>query len=203
MIKEEQITFQSDGLRIEGLLGPQSGEKAVVITHPHSLYGGTMYNQVVDTLVRTYKNKGFTTLRFNFRGVGQSEGTYGEGKGEKGDVISALRYLRSLNKLDIELAGYSFGAWVNAHLAPDDFLVSGMVMVSPPVAVLDFSFLSSDQRIKAVVAGGRDDIAPADRISRLIATWNPSALFEVIAGADHFYSGKIDILESVLSRLIC
>ena len=203
MIKEEQITFQSDGLRIEGLLGPQSGEKAVVITHPHSLYGGTMYNQVVDTLVRTYKNKGFTTLRFNFRGVGQSEGTYGEGKGEKGDVISALRYLWSLKKLDIELAGYSFGAWVNAHIAPDDFSVSGMVMVSPPVAVLDFSFLSSDQRIKAVVAGGRDDIAPADRISRLIATWNPSALFEVIAGADHFYSGKIDILESVLSRLIC
>jgi len=203
MIKEEQITFQSDGLRIEGLLGPQSGEKGVVITHPHSLYGGTMYNQVVDTLIRTYQNKGFTTLRFNFRGVGQSEGTYGEGKGEKGDVISALRYLRSLNKLDIELAGYSFGAWVNAHLAPDDFLVSGMVMVSPPVAVLDFSFLSSDQRIKAVVAGGRDDIAPADRISRLIATWNPSALFEVIAGADHFYSGKIDILESVLSRFIC
>lgn len=161
-----------------------------------------MYNQVVETLVRTYQNKGLTTLRFNFRGVGQSEGMYGEGRGEKKDVISALRYLYSLEKLNIDLAGYSFGAWVNAHIAPDDFSVSGMIMVSPPVAFLDFSFLSSDQRIKAVVAGARDDIAPADTITPLMATWNPSALLEVIDGADHFYSGKIDILESVLSRLI-
>jgi len=202
MIEEEQITFQSDGLRIEGLLGRQLKKRGVVITHPHSLYGGSMYNQVVETLVRTYQNKGLTTLRFNFRGVGQSEGMYGEGRGEKKDVISALRYLYSLEKLNIDLAGYSFGAWVNAHIAPDDFSVSGMIMVSPPVAFLDFSFLSSDQRIKAVVAGARDDIAPADTITPLMATWNPSALLEVIDGADHFYSGKIDILESVLSRLI-
>jgi len=202
MIQEEQITFQSDGLRMEGLVGPQSGERGVVITHPHSLYGGTMYNQVVETLVRTYQNKGLTTLRFNFRGVGQSKGTYGEGRGEKKDVISALRYLYSLKKSEVELAGYSFGAWVNAHIAPDDFSVSGMIMVSPPVAFLDFSFLSSDQRIKAVVVGGRDDIAPADRITPLMATWNPSALLEVIDGADHFYSGKMEILESVSSRLI-
>jgi hypothetical protein len=202
MMKEEQISFQSDGLRIEGLVGRYSGERGVVITHPHSLYGGTMYNQVVETLVRAYQNKGLTTLRFNFRGVGESEGRYGEGRGEKEDVISALRYLYGLEKSAIELAGYSFGAWVNAHITPSDFSVSGMIMVSPPVAFLDFSFLSSDQRIKAVVAGGRDDIAPADQISHLIATWNPAALLEVIDGADHFYSGKTDILESVLSRLI-
>jgi alpha/beta superfamily hydrolase len=201
-MKEEQITFQSDGLQIEGLLGRQSGERGVVITHPHSLYGGTMYNQVVEILVRAYQDKGLTTLRFNFRGVGESEGTYEEGRGEKEDVISALRYLYGLEKSAIDLAGYSFGAWVNAHLTPSDFSVSSMIMVSPPVAVLDFSFLSSDQRIKAVVAGGRDDIAPAGRISRLMATWNPAALFEVINGADHFYSGKIEILASVLSRLI-
>jgi alpha/beta superfamily hydrolase len=202
MMKEEQIAFQSDGLRIEGLVGRQSGERGVVITHPHSLYGGTMYNQVVETLVRAYQNKGLTTLRFNFRGVGQSEGRYGEGRGEKEDVISALRYLYGLEKSAIDLAGYSFGAWVNAHITPSDFSVGGMIMVSPPVAFLDFSFLSGDQRIKAVVAGGRDDIAPADQISRLMATWNPAALLEVIDGADHFYSGKIEILDSVLSRLI-
>jgi alpha/beta superfamily hydrolase len=202
MMKEEQITFQSDGLRIEGLVSRQSGERGVVITHPHSLYGGTMYDQVVETLVRAYQNKGLTTLRFNFRGVGQSEGRYGEGRGEKEDVISALRYLYGLEKSAIDLAGYSFGAWVNAHITPSDFSVGGMIMVSPPVAFLDFSFLSGDQRIKAVVAGGRDDIAPADQISRLMATWNPAALLEVIDGADHFYSGKIEILDSVLSRLI-
>jgi alpha/beta superfamily hydrolase len=201
-MEEEQITFQSDGLRIEGLLGRQSGDRGVVITHPHSLYGGTMYNQVVETLVQAYQDKGLTTLRFNFRGVGESEGSYGEGKGEKEDVISALRYLYGLEKSDIDLAGYSFGAWVNAHITTSDSSVTAIIMVSPPVAVLDFSFLSSDQRIKAVVAGGRDDIAPADQISRLISKWNPAALLEVIDAADHFYSGKIDILESVLSRLL-
>ena len=202
IMKEEQIAFQSDGLRIEGLVGRQSGERGVVITHPHSLYGGTMHNQVVETLVQAYQDKGLTTLRFNFRGVGESEGRYSEGKGEKEDVISALRYLYDLEKSAIDLAGYSFGAWVNAHITSGDFSVSGIIMVSPPVAFLDFSFLPRDQRIKAVVAGGRDDIGPADQINRLVSTWNPAALLEVIDGADHFYSGKIDILESVLSRLV-
>ena len=202
IMKEEPITFQSDGLRIEGLVGRQSGESGVVITHPHSLYGGTMHNQVVETLVRAYQDKGLTTLRFNFRGVGESEGRYSEGKGEKKDVISALRYLHDLDKSDVALAGYSFGAWVNAHITTGDSSVSDIIMVSPPVAFLDFSFLSRDQRIKAVVAGDRDEIAPADQISRLISTWNPAAVLEIIDGADHFYSGKTDILESVLSRLI-
>jgi alpha/beta superfamily hydrolase len=201
-MKEELITFQSDGLRIEGLIGRQSGDRGVVITHPHSLYGGTMYNQVVETLVRAYQDKGLTTLRFNFRGVGESQGRYGEGKGEKNDVISALRYLHDLDKSDVDLAGYSFGAWVNAHIATPDFSVSDIIMVSPPVAFLDFSFLSPDQRIKAVVAGTRDEIAPPDQISRFISTWNPEALLKIIDGADHFYSGRIDILKSVLSRLI-
>jgi alpha/beta superfamily hydrolase len=202
IMKEELITFQSDGLRIEGLVARQSGDRGVVITHPHSLYGGTMYNQVVETLVRAYQGKGLTTLRFNFRGVGESQGRYSEGKGEKKDVISALGYLHDLNKSDVDLAGYSFGAWVNAHIPTHEFSVGDIIMVSPPVAFLDFSFLSRDQRIKAVVAGGRDEIAPADQISRLISAWNPAALLEIIDGADHFYSDKTDILESVLSRLI-
>jgi alpha/beta superfamily hydrolase len=201
-MREEHITFQSDDLGIEGLVGRQSGERGVVITHPHSLYGGTMYNQVVEALVQAYQSRGFTTLRFNFRGVGKSEGRYGEGKGEKEDVKSALGYLCGLEMSDIDLAGYSFGAWVNAHVTTGDFPVNGMIMVSPPVAFLDFSFLSRDQRIKAVVAGGRDDIAPADQINRLISTWNPAALFEIIDGADHFYSGRIELLKSALSRII-
>ncbi len=73
---EEKIKFHSEGLLIEGLLCMQEGERAVVITHPHPLYGGTMYNQVVETLVTIYQGKGFSTLRFNFRGTGDSEGVY-------------------------------------------------------------------------------------------------------------------------------
>ncbi|NVM27099.1 MAG: alpha/beta hydrolase [Desulfobacterales bacterium] len=199
---EEKMSFHSKGLSIEGLLSMQEGERGVVITHPHPLYGGTMYNQVVEALVTIYQDKGFSTLRFNFRGVGDSEGGYDHGKGEKEDVRSALRYLHDRGKRQLDLAGYSFGAWVNAKITDIESMLSGMIMISPPVTFLDFSFLSFNPKIEAVVTGGKDDIAAVDRIRSLIYTWNPEARLEVIEGADHFYSGRIDALKSVLSRLI-
>jgi len=201
-MKEEKIRFHSEGLSIEGLLCMQGEERGVVITHPHPLYGGTMHNQVVETLVMIYQDKGFSTLRFNFRGAGDSEGSYDHGKGEKEDVRSALRYLYDNGKKQLDLAGYSFGAWVNAMITNPESMLSSMIMISPPVAFLDFSFLSFNPKIKAVVTGGKDDIAAVDRIRSFIYTWNPEARLEVIEGADHFYSGKIGQLKSVLSRLI-
>jgi len=201
-MKEEKIRFHSEGLSIEGLLCMQGGERGVVITHPHPLYGGTMHNQVVETLVTIYQDKGFSTLRFNFRGAGDSEGSYDHGKGEKEDVRSALRYLYDNGKKQLDLAGYSFGAWVNAMITNPESMLSGMIMISPPVTFLDFSFLSFNPKIEAVVTGGKDDIAAVDRIRSLLYTWNPEARLEVIEGADHFYSGRIDTLKSALSRLI-
>ncbi len=201
-MKEEKIRFHSEGLSIEGLLNMQGGERGVVITHPHPLYGGTMHNQVVETLVTIYQDKGFSTLRFNFRGAGDSEGSYDHGKGEKEDVRSALRYLYDNGKKQLDLAGYSFGAWVNAMITNPESMLSGMIMISPPVTFLDFSFLSFNPKIEAVVTGGKDDIAAVDRIRSLLYTWNPEARLEVIEGADHFYSGKIGQLKSALSRLI-
>jgi hypothetical protein len=161
-----------------------------------------MYNQVVETLVTIYQDKGFSTLRFNFRGAGDSEGSYDHGKGEKEDVRSALRYLYDKGKKQLDLAGYSFGAWVNAMITNPESMLSGMIMISPPVTFLDFSFLSFNPKIEAVVTGGKDDIAAVDRIRSLLYTWNPEARLEVIEGADHFYSGRIDTLKSALSRLI-
>lgn len=199
---EEKITFHSDTIQIEGLLCVQKGEKGAVVTHPHPLYGGSMYNQVVEILTTVYQEKGFSTLRFNFRGVGSSQGDYDQGKGEKEDVRSALHYLYERGKSEFDLAGYSFGAWVNAKIMDSEPVINRIVMVSPPVAFLDFSSLTPSPKIKVVVAGERDEIAPADRIRDLIATWNPAAHFEVIEGADHFYFGRIDTLYSVLSRAI-
>jgi alpha/beta superfamily hydrolase len=199
---EEKIKFQSDTIQIEGLLCVQEGEKGAVVTHPHPLYGGSMYNQVVEVLTTVYQEKGFSTLRFNFRGVGKSEGNYDQGEGEKQDVRSALRYLYERGTRDFDLAGYSFGAWVNAKIMDAEPLISRIIMVSPPVAMADFSSLIQGSKIKIVVAGDRDEIAPADRIRDLIATWNPEARFEVIEGADHFYLGRLDTLRAVLSRAI-
>jgi alpha/beta superfamily hydrolase len=199
---EEKIKFSSQNILIEGLLCIQEGQKGVVVTHPHSLYGGTMYNQVVETLVEVYQEKSFSTLRFNFRGVEGSEGSFDDGKGEQEDVRSAIEYMHKRGKRDVDLAGYSFGAWVNAKMNETHSLCNGIVMISPPVAFLDFSFLSFNPKIQLVVAGGRDDIAPADKITNVINTWNPDAHLEVIERADHFYTGEISSLKSVLSRFI-
>lgn len=199
---EEKIKFSSQNILIEGLLCIQKGQKCVVVTHPHSLYGGTMYNQVVETLVEVYQEKSFSTLRFNFRGVGGSEGSFDEGKGEQEDVRSAIEYMIKRGKRDIDLAGYSFGAWVNAKMKDNHSLCNRIVMISPPVTFLDFSFLSFNSKIQLVVAGGKDDIAPADEITNVINIWNPKAHLEVIEGADHFYTGEIGSLKSVLSRYI-
>jgi alpha/beta superfamily hydrolase len=199
---EEKITFHSGTVQIEGLVYLQKGEKGAVVTHPHPLYGGSMYNQVVEIVTTVYQEKGFSTLRFNFRGVGSSQGDYDQGEGEKDDVRSALHYLQERGKSEFDLAGYSFGAWVNAKVMDSEPLINRITMVSPPVAFLDFSSLTPSPKIQVVIAGERDEIAPADSIRDLIATWNPAAHFEVIEGADHFYFGRIDTLYSALSRVI-
>jgi alpha/beta superfamily hydrolase len=198
----KKIKFLSETCQIEGLLDKRDEKKGVVVTHPHPLYGGDMYNLVVESIVHVYQMKGFSTLKFNFRGVGGSQGAYDKGLGEQKDVLSALSFLADMGMERIDLAGYSFGAWVNAHAIQEDTLVEQMIMVSPPVGFMDFKSIGTMNSLKFVVTGNRDDIAPADMIEKMLPTWNPDACFEVIDGADHFYGGYLNQLESVLSSNI-
>jgi len=198
----ERITFLSEEYEIEGLLNQRDEKKGVVVTHPHPLYGGDMYNLVVESIVHVYHMKGYSTLKFNFRGVGRSQGTYDDGLGEQKDVLSALSFLADMGMERIDLAGYSFGAWVNAHAIQADTLTNQMIMVSPPVGFMDFNSIVTMDALKFVVTGNRDDIAPANVIEKMISTWNPNARFEVIDGADHFYGGYLNQLESVLSSTV-
>jgi len=199
---EENIIFLSEDYKIEGLLDKQSEDNGVVITHPHPLYGGDMNNFIVDLIARAYQKKGFTTLRFNFRGTGKSQGSYDDGAGEQEDVGSALSTLKQMGIKNIDLAGYSFGAWVNALSISENTAIRNMTMVSPPVSFLDFSSIDSIPCLKLVVTGSIDDIAPADRIKTMYPAWNPKAHLEIINGADHFYSEYLRELESVLSSNI-
>ena len=199
---EERISFLSENYQLEGLLDKSSIENGVVITHPHPLYGGDMHNFIVDLIARAYQKKSFTTLKFNFRGAGKSQGSYDDGAGEQEDVRAALSTLKQMEIKKIDLAGYSFGAWVNALAISEDNAVRNMIMVSPPVSFLDFSPVNSIPCLKLVVTGSRDDIAPADRIKTMQPSWNRNAHLKVINGADHFYSGCLDELESVLSSHI-
>ncbi len=170
----------------------------MVVTHPHPLYGGDMYNLVVETIVHIYNIKGYSTLKFNFRGVGRSQGKYDNGDGEQKDVLAALSFLGDTGMEQIDLAGYSFGAWVNAHAVQEDVSVKNMVMVSPPVGFMDFQSIGPMDCLKLVVIGSRDDIAPWDAVKKMRSVWNPNARFEVIDGADHFYGGFLDQLEAIL-----
>jgi alpha/beta superfamily hydrolase len=100
---EEKITFMSDIYQIEGCLWKGSGDEGIVITHPHPLYGGDMHNPVVTTIAQAYQKKGFTVLRFNFRGAGNSQGAYADGRGEQEDVRAALVRLANFGIRHINL----------------------------------------------------------------------------------------------------
>ena len=199
---EEKVFFNSGKIKLEGLLNNQSGEKGVVVSHPHPLYGGDMHNNVVEAVCRAYQDNGYSTLRFNFRGVGRSEGGFDQGNGEQEDVESALAYLSSLGKKDLDLVGYSFGSWVNALGLNRYEVVKRMIMISPPVDLLDFSILQYSSKIKLIVCGTNDDIANRRSIEKVMPIWNPDALFKIIQGADHFYSSKTTELRGIINEFL-
>jgi alpha/beta superfamily hydrolase len=201
-MSEETVYIQSGDLLLEGLVGKASGNGAVVVTHPHPLYGGSMHNNVVAAIVAAYRGEGYSTLRFNFRGVGQSEGSYGEGMGEKQDLGAALNFFRELGKSSFDLAGYSFGAWINATALKKLTGVRRMIMISPPVNFMDFSLIEYSAKIGLVIAGSRDDIAPPDLIEKMLPKWNPEAQLRIIRGADHFYLGKTGDMAKIIQEFL-
>ena len=200
---EEKITLPSGQYRLEGYWQAGAGDKGVVITHPHPLYGGTMNNPVVEAIQNAYQQNGYATLRFNFRGVGGSQGTFDNGFGEQEDVRAAIAYVTDMNISAVDLAGYSFGAWVNAGVvAESGVTIASMTMVSPPVGFIEFEDMNALGCLKLVVTGSRDDMAPPNQIRDLLPSWNPDAQFEIIDGCDHFYMGHLDKLQSILTSYL-
>lgn len=196
---EANIKFSSEAIAIEGMLQKNSDTRGAVITHPHPLYGGNMNNNVVLAICRAYQKMGYTTLRFNFRGVGSSQGSFDDGIGEQADVRVAIAYLADQGIRQIDLAGYSFGAWVNGRLNCAEAGITNMVMVAPPLAFIEFDLIDAIDCLRLIVTGSRDDIAPPEMIRQAYPKWNAQALFEVIDGADHFYGGYENRLIEILS----
>ncbi len=199
---EKKIYFKSGQLKIEGLIEDLEGDHGVVVCHPHPLHGGDMHNYVVDTVCRVYRNYGYSTLRFNFRGAGNSEGNYEEGIGEQDDVKAALDYFSGMGKQKIDLAGYSFGSWVCAMGIAKYDQALRMIMISPPVSMIDFNFLKYNNKIKLVITGENDDIASHATIKKMLPVWNPESDLKIIEGSDHFYSNKINELENILKEFL-
>ncbi len=197
------MTISSGSCPLEGLWQAGTTDKGVVITHPHPLYGGTMRNPVVEAIQKAYHLNGYATLRFNFRGVGGSQGDFDKGNGEQEDVRAAIATIQDRGAHAVDLAGYSFGAWVNAATAASECkAIASMLMVSPPVGFIEFKNVSALSCLKLVVTGSRDDIAPVDQIRALLPAWNPDALFEIIDGCDHFYAGYLERLQAILTSFL-
>lgn len=164
--------------------------RAIVLCHPHPQYGGSMHDAVVGTVESVARRHAFATLRFNFRGVGDSTGRYDNGIGEVDDLLCALAWLRDrVGTMPIWLAGYSFGSnvvWRAIERAGD---VGGVVLVAPPVAMMDFSARPVAKAPVTLIAGDEDDYVDAADLRRWAAEAAGSARVEIIAGADHFFSG--------------
>lgn len=188
--------------RLEALLDFDPGAKprlAAVVCHPHPLYGGTMHNKVVFRASKTAREAGLATLRFNFRGVGKSQGRYDEGRGERDDVRAALDYLGiRFPGLASCVVGFSFGAWVGLAVGAEDARVAALVGIGLPVGSTDFSFLGGVAKPKLFIQGTKDQYGPRAQLEALFATLADPKQLHWVEGADHFLSGKLAEIQPVL-----
>lgn len=205
MFKNEETVFFNVGrLRLEGRLWLASGPWATVITHPHPLYGGELDNPVVVALAGAYQRLGYSTLRFNFRGVGASAGDYDDGQGERDDVRAATALLEAAGKTVTDLAGYSFGAWINLRLDPPPAGVRRLLLVAPPVAYLEFDgIVVAPSLALGVVVGDHDSFAPLDLLREQLPRWQPAAGLHVLPETDHFFRGSaLDRLAALVETVL-
>ena len=191
----KKVTFPCGNLLLEGILhtfDEPEPRPAVVVCHPHPQFGGTMHNTIVVSVCEQLADRGITALRFNFRGVENSQGTYGEGVDEVEDVRAAVTYLTSLPNSEngrIGVAGYSFGSHVGLREAVQDGRVCAVAGISPAIAVNDFSFLKQYTRPKFLIAGERDEFVPTGQFLKLIEELPEPKQFELTPFADHYWGG--------------
>jgi len=201
----EPVTFRSGDLSLEGVFQrpPAQSYPAAVVCHPHPLYGGDMHNSVVTAVCQALVDEGIAALRFNFRGVGRSQGGFDDGVGERDDVLAALACLRGLEGVDparVSLVGYSFGAAVCLMAADEQ--VAALAAVSPP----SFGSAMPTLAIRCptlLVAGDRDDVAPTGWLTTLATAIGSHCRVEVVPGADHFWWGHAEKLAQTVARFLC
>jgi hypothetical protein len=194
-----EIFLRGPAGRLEALLKRHPGARAAaLVCHPHPQHGGTMYNKVAYRAGRALSAAGLTVLRFNFRGVGASEGRWDEGRGEREDVAAMLDHA-ARDHDNLVVAGFSFGAWVGLDVGARDPRVSRLVGIGLPVNVYDFGFLRAVGKPTLLVHGDRDTWGDVDRVRALAADAGPRARLEVLAGADHFFEMHLDALMTAVT----
>lgn len=204
------VIFNGPEGRLEGRYhhGADSHAPIALVLHPHPQHGGTMNTKVVYNLFHVFVQRGFSVLRFNFRGVGRSEGSYDGGTGELADAASALDWLQTHNPnaKSCWIAGFSFGAWISMQLLMRRPEITGFISVAPPANMFDFSFLSPCPSSGLIVHGTADAHVPQEEVAklaeRLAAQRAISLQYEVIKGADHFFDSHLAQLTKRVSNYL-
>ena len=194
-----EVIFPGPEGRIEARYhhGKEPNAPIAIILHPHPANGGTMNNKVVFNLFRTFAEQGFNVLRFNFRGVGRSEGRFDNGEGELSDAAAALDWLQAQNPNanNCWVAGFSFGAWISMQLLMRRPEIDGFVSISPPANLYDFNFLAPCPVSGQIIQGTQDTIVPQPAVDTLVAKLrNQRGIkidYQLIEGADHFFTDSI------------
>lgn len=201
---EETVFIPSGDIRLEAVIEKADPARAGVVCHPHPMYGGSMDNNVVQAAVQSLSRSGWTSLRFNFRGVGQSGGTHGQGRGEGEDILSAVCFLKEGGAEQVLIVGYSFGAWVAAFAWKrlKNLGVLPLVLIAPPAAFMSFKDLSPDTEAGLIICGEHDSFAPPAQVQDLGQGLAHPAKQVIIAGTGHFFSGREPELTGILTDYI-
>jgi alpha/beta superfamily hydrolase len=194
-MKKTRVSFSSGGLFLEGILAIPEGAgpfPAVIVCHPHPLYGGSMDNNVVYSLSEKITQSSLASFKFNFRGVGGSQGEFSQGIGEQEDVEAAISFISTVKEIDSKrmgLAGYSAGAGFALPVGFNDDRIRALAAVSPPLSMFDFDFLKSCPKPKFLISGSRDDLILIDQFLEFCQNLPEPKECESIEGADHFWWG--------------
>jgi alpha/beta superfamily hydrolase len=178
----------------------QDNSAVAVICHPHSLYGGSMANKVVHIVANAFDEMGLPTLRFNFRGVGHSQGRYDHGRGEVEDLVAICQWLKQrYSQAPLWLAGFSFGSYV-AYQAHQQVNAERLLLIAPPVTLFEFNAVAQVQVPWLVIQGGKDEIIAPEKVSAWVHHQGKAASYEWLGDADHFFHGRLNRIREIIKN---
>lgn len=197
-----EVIFNGPAGRLEGRYSHSKTKNAplALILHPSPQHGGTMNNKIAYMMFQAFVARGFSTLRFNFRGVGRSQGLFDNGEGELSDAAAALDWMQDINANApyVWVGGFSFGAWIGMQLLMRRPEIEGFISVAPPTNTEDFSFLAPCPTSGLVLHGSRDDVVCKESIADFIEKLHQQKGIKIdcrtIEGANHFFHNYTDVV---------
>ncbi|MFV0294891.1 MAG: alpha/beta hydrolase [Hyphomicrobiaceae bacterium] len=205
-----EVVFTGPAGRIEGRYQPakKKGSPIAIVLHPHPQFGGTMNNLIVYNLYYAFANRGFSVLRFNFRGVGRSQGFFDNGPGELADAASALDWVQLQNpdSRSCWIAGVSFGTWIAMQLLMRRPELDGFICIAPPANLYDYNFLAPCPSSGLVISGDKDKVVPSQSVAELAAKTKTQKGIQIehsiIAGANHFFADQLEEMKGLVGDYV-